>query len=288
MIAVRARAAGSRRIVDGSLNVQADAPPVPSSVTWRVEPSPVPADGRTEAHVFLEVRDAAGLPLEHALLVSAATHGTLGALRERGNGVYEHTYLAPAELPDGDAQLRVTDGTGAFERRFPIPLRARTRRLALGLGGGYTRGAGDASGPRLVVDAWVPFAGRFGAGLQLGYGTARKEVRDPSGTLASRTTATVMPLALRLGVDLWAGRRLSVTAGGGAALAWAEFRSSLSSEIVRGVGAGWTAFVDAGWRLGPGQVVLGLSYGAVPVETGGYRIDPGGLSATLVYRLGVL
>jgi hypothetical protein len=196
--------------------------------------------------------------------------------------------VAPGELPEGEAQLRVTDGTGSFERRFSIPLRPETRRLSLGLGGGYTRSSGDASGARILLESWAPLRGRLGAGLTVGYGTATKTVRDATGTLASRTTATFVPLALRLGWDAHAGRRLTVTLGGAVALAWAEFRSSLSGEIARGLGAGWMAFADLGWRLGPGQVVLGASWSATPVETAAYRIDPGGLSAALVYRVGVL
>jgi hypothetical protein len=288
VVVIRARAPASGRMVEGTLNLQLDAPPVPASITSRLEPSPVPADGRTEARLVLEIRDAAGMPLEHVQVVSVASHGALGAVRERGNGVYEHTYLPPAELPDGDAQVRVTDGMGSFEKQVRLPLRPQARRLSLGLGAGYTRAPGEASGLRVVGEVWTPFAGRFGAGLSAGYGTASKTVRDATGTLSSRTTATFVPVSLKVGWDAYVGRRLSVTLGGGVTGAWAEFKTSLSGEIVRGFGAGWLGFADVGWRLGPGQVVLGLSYGVVPVETADYRIDPGGLSATVAYRVGVL
>jgi hypothetical protein len=95
-------------------------------------------------------------------------------------------------------------------------------------------------------------------------------------------------VALALGVDVHSGRRVTVTAGGGAVLAWAEFRSSISGEIARASGAGWFGFGDLRLRLGPGQAVLGLSYGSARVSTATYQIDPLGLSATLTYRLGIL
>jgi hypothetical protein len=291
VVPVRVRARGTGRTVDGSLNLQLDAPPVPSSISARFVPAQLPADGSTEARLVLEVRDVAGGPLEHVQLVSLATHGVLGAAQERGNGLYEQVYRPPATLPDGDAAIRVTDASGSFERRFPIPLRPRGRRLLLGAGGGYTRSPGDASGARGFVDAWVPFGGdvaRFGAGLSAAYGAATKTVSDPGGTLRSRTTATFVPLSVRLGWDAHAGRRLTVTVGGGAAAAFAEFRTSLSGEVAHGVGLGGFGFGDLAWALGPGQVVLGLSWGSVPVQTARYRLDPGGLAGTLGFRVGVL
>jgi hypothetical protein len=287
-VAIRARAAGAGAAVDGSLDLPLDPPPLPAAAAWRVEPSPVPADGHTEARVVLELRDAAGLPLEHAQLVAVATHGTVGAVRERGGGVYEQTYVAPPALPDVDPELRVADATGGFERRLPVPLRAAARRLSAGAGGGYTLASGAASGARLLVDAWAPVAGRVGAGLAVAYGTAATTVSDVGGALSSRATTRFVPLSLKLGWDAYLGRRLSVTVGGGASVAWAEFRSSLSSALPRGFGLGAMGFADLGWRAGAGQVVLGVSYGTVPIETSGYRVDPGGLSGTLAYRVGLL
>jgi hypothetical protein len=288
---IRVRAAAGRAAVDGSLNLRLDAPPVPTTVASRFVPAVVPADGATDARLVVELRDAAGAPLEHVQLVTVASHGSLGAVRERGNGVYEHPYRPPPEVPDGEASVRVTDASGSFERFLRIPLRAAGSRLLVGAGGGYTRSPGVASGPRAQVEAWAPLGGpelRLGAGLTAAYGTASKTVSDPTGALRSRTASTFVPVALKLGWSAWAGRRLTVTVGGGAAAAWAEFRTTLSGEVVHGFGLGWLGFVDAGWALGPGQVVLGASYGSAAVQAAGYRVDPGGLSATLGYRLGVL
>jgi hypothetical protein len=290
VVTIQVRAASGKTVADGTLNLRLEVPPVPTAVASRFVPAVVPADGATDARLVLELRDAAGAPLEHVHLVNVASHGSLGALRERGNGVYEHTYLPPPELPVGEATVRVTDAGGSFERLLRIPLQRTGSRLLVGAGGGYTRSPGDASGPRGQVEAWVPMGAtpRFGAGLTVGYGTASKTVSDRSGALRARTEATFVPVALKLGWYAHAGGRLTVTLGGGVAGASAEFRTPFTGEDVNGLGVGWLGFADVGWALGPGQVVLGASYGTAAVRVAGYRIDPGGLSATLGFRVGVL
>jgi hypothetical protein len=291
VVTIQVRAASGRTVVAGTLNLRLDAPPVPSAVSSRFVPAVVPVDEATDARLLLELRDAAGAPLEHVHLVSVASHGSLGALRERGHGVYEHTYLPPADLPIGEATVRVTDASGSFERLVRIPLQRTGSRLLLGAGGGYTWSPGDASGPRGQVEAWVPLGGaapRLGAGVAVGYGRATKTVSDSSGALRSRTEAIFVPAALKLGWYAHAGGRLTVVLGGGVAGASAEFRTSFTGEDVHGFGVGWLGFADVGWVLGRGQVVLGASYGTATVQAARYRIDPGGLSATLGYRAGVL
>jgi len=69
---------------------------------------------------------------------------------------------------------------------------------------------------------------------------------------------------------------------------WARFRSTLASGTQQGVALGWMGFLDLGWAVGPGLGVLGVSYGSVAVSTADYRIDPGGLSVAVGYRLGLL
>jgi hypothetical protein len=276
--------------VAGSINWQLEAAPVPHSATARLVPSPVPADGRTEARLILEVRDASGQPLEHAQLVAVASHGTLGRMEERGGGVYEHTYVPPAALPDGEATLRVVDSSGTFEQSFPIPLRRRSHRLLLGLGGGYTYGSGDASGPRASGEAWVPFCAGgacFGAGLAVGFGMASRTVTDPGGTVRSDTEATFVPVTVKVGYEAFAWKRLSVTLGGGGVATWARFESALAGGQQQGWGLGWMGFVDLGCALGPGQALLEISYGSSAVETDDYRINPGGVSALATYRVGI-
>ena len=276
--------------VTASVNWQLEAAPLPRSITARLAPSPLPADGRTEGRLVLDVRDAAGRPLEHAQLVAVASHGTLGKMEERGKGLYEQTYLPPSSVPDGGAAIRVVDGSGGFEQSFPIPLRPDPHRLHLGLGGGYTWTSGDASGPRASAELWLPFCPGgpcFGAGLAAGFGKASRTVSDPDGTLMSVTRATFLPLTAKLGYEAFAGRRLSLTIGAGGVATWARFDSTLAGAVQQGWGLGWMGFVDLGWALGPGQALLEVSYGSAVVETDDYRLDPGGVSALASYRVGL-
>jgi len=290
LVQLRVSATGGGRTVEGSANWQLEAAQVPGSVAMRLEPSPVPADGRTTARLVLDVRDASGQPLEHANLVTVASHGTLGKVVERGGGLYGQTYLAPEAVPDAEPRLRMMDAGGVFEKSFAIPLRPRSHPFLVGVVGGYTLAPGDASGPRLGADLWVPVragAARLGVGLSLGLGSASRTVSDPTGTLRSDTEAALVPLAAKVGYELWAGRRLSVTLGAGAQGSWASFKSSLAAGTQQGFGLGWMGFADLAWLVGPGQAVLGLAYGTAVVETDDFRIDAGGLSVLAGYRVGL-
>jgi hypothetical protein len=278
------------KTVTGGANWQLEAPPVPRTVTARVVPSPVPADGRTAARVVLDVRDAAGMPVAHAQLIAVASHGTVGKLVPAGNGLYETTYLAPSGLPDGRSVLRVVDRSG-FETSVPLALRETPRRVLVGVGAGYVRSAGDAAGPRFTADVWVPFRLRgatFGAGLSASYGTAERTVADATGAVESVSRATFLPVSLRLGYELFAGRRLSVTAGAGAVAGVVRFESSLSRGAVDALGVGATAFLSAARAVGPGHVFAEASYSVLEVRAADYRIEPGGPAVVLGYRLGVL
>jgi hypothetical protein len=276
--------------VTGTANWQLEAPPVPRSLAARIVPSPVPADGRTEATVSFDVRDAAGMPLPRAELIAVASHGTVGKVRERGGGLYEVRYVGPARLPDGESVLRVVDGSGTLDRTLRLPLREPPRRVLLGLGGGYARSPGAASGPRATADLWAPFrigGAVLGAGVSASYGTAEQTVSDASGTLRSVTRAEFVPVALRLGWELAAGRRASLTVGAGGVAAFGRFESSLASATEAGWAPGWLAFAGGAWALGPGHAFVEASFGSAVIETDRYRLDPGGLSATVGYRVAV-
>jgi hypothetical protein len=274
----------------GTANVQIEAPSIPRTVATRLTPSPVPADGHTEAQLALDVRDAAGRALEHLSLITVPSHGTVGRLRERGNGVYEQSYVSPSSLPEGDVQLRVIDASGAFDRSFPIPLRADPGRLQAGLAAGYSRSPGLASGLRGGAEVWVPFrvrGARFGAGASAFLGAASMSVADATGSVHGTVDATFVPVALKVGYEAWATRRLSVVAGAGPMATWARFRSSVSDDLEDGLALGWMGFLDLSWAAGPGSAVLGLSYGSAVVRTVDFRLDSGGLSVTAGYRVKV-
>jgi hypothetical protein len=291
LVQLRVSAAGrDGATVTGGANWQLDAPPVPGSIAARIVPAPVPADGRTEATVTFDLRDAAGMPLPHAEFIAVASHGTLGKVQERGGGLYEASYVGPARLPDGESVLRVVDGSGALDRTLPLPLRRPQRRLLVGVGGGYALSPGAAAGPRATADAWVPFrvgGAVLGAGVSASYGTAEQTVTDASGTLSSVTRAEFAPVAIRLGWEVAAGRRASLTVGAGAVASFARFESSLASGAEAGWAPGWLGFTTAAWALGPGHAFAEASFASAVVDTERYRLDPGGLAATFGYRVAV-
>ena len=105
--------------------------------------------------------------------------------------------------------------------------------------------------------------------------------------LQSRSDATFLPVALKLGWEIVAARRFSVTLGGGPVATYATFTSSLSSGQTSAWGLGGMGFAQAAWALGPGQVVLEASWAYAPVESGGFQLDAGGPGLLCGYRLGI-
>jgi len=280
----------SGKRVAGSANYQLQAAAVPGSVRAFFAPSPVPVGGRSAARMELDVRDAAGLPLEHAQLILVASDGTAGKLEEKGRGRYETTYQPPASLPEGETVLKVVDANGGFERALPVPLRSDPRRFLVGVTAAYAMSPGDVAGPRFGFHAWIPWragGATLGLGLDVGYGTATRTVTDPTGTLSSRSDATFVPVALKVAYEALAGRRLALSFGAGAVATLGRFKSSLAGPEQVGWGFGGVGFAAGSWSLGPGQAFLELSYAYAPVETTDYRLDAGGPAATVGYRVGI-
>ncbi|MBK7860356.1 MAG: hypothetical protein IPJ65_17440 [Archangiaceae bacterium] len=275
----------------GAANYQLVAPSAPSEVTARVVPDPIPADGRTDAVVRLDVRDAAGLPLTGAKLLAVASHGTLGPLEEEGEGRYVAHLQAPGEVPDGKALIRVVDSTGTFEQKVELPMRENPRRFLIGVRGGITHSLQELFGPRVGVD--LSLAVRLGSvmlwlsGLVQG-GLAQQTVTDGSGGLSSRSQLWFVPLQARVAAELWAGRRLSVLLGAAGGATWARYTTTLTGLQSVGWGPAAGGFAAMNLAAGPGHLFLELGYTWSPVSGEGFRVETGGLGLALGYRLGVL
>jgi hypothetical protein len=272
-------------------NYQLQAAPRPASVRARFSPSPVPADGRTRARLEVDVRDVAGMPLAGAALIPVVSDGTLGPLEERAPGRYEATYSPPEALPDGEAKLKIVDADGGFEQTTDVPLRHDPRRLLLGARAGWAQSPGDAAGPRFGLDLWMPLR-LGGSTLALcaaaTYGTAEQaDVTDAAGTLTSRSTATFVPLSLRLAWEALAGRRLSLALGAGGVATFARFKNTMSGPERQAWGLGALGFASGAVSLGRGHAFLELSWAYAPVETDGFRLDAGGPAALVGYRVGI-
>jgi hypothetical protein len=291
LVLFRATAVDARgRSASGAAHYQLSAAPIPKSVVASFDPKLVPVDGRSRATVALEVRDAAGMPLDKAQLLAVASDGAVGELVSRGGGRYEATYVAPVRSPGGSPSLRVMDAGGNFEQRFALPLRENPRRLLLGARVGYGTSFDDLSGPRAGLDLWAPFQvgnAWLGVGLSATVGQARRTVTDPATLLESESEATYAPISLRIGWELLATRRLSLVLGAGGTAAYATSTSSLMTGSSTAFGFGGLGFVGAGWALGPGQIFGEVSYGAARLSSPEFELDAGGVSVDVGYRFGI-
>ncbi|HET8541216.1 MAG TPA: hypothetical protein VFL83_15180 [Anaeromyxobacter sp.] len=278
------------RSASGAANYQLSAAPVPKTVVATFEPRLVPMDGRSRATVALDVRDAAGVPLEKAALLAVASDGAMGELVSRGGGRYEATYVAPARSPEGDPTLRVADTGGNFEQRFPLPLREDPRRLLLGARLGWSTALDDLASPHAGLDVWSPLqlgSVWLGAGLSVTGARARQTVTDAATGLQSTSEVIYAPVTLRLGWEAYASRRLSVVLGAGATAAFASSRSSLVTNASSATGFGGLGFLSAGWALGPGQLFGEVSYGVARISSPELALNAGGIAVDLGYRVGV-
>ncbi len=278
------------RNASGAANYQLSAAPVPKTVVATFEPPLVPVDGRSRATLSLDVRDAAGMPLDKAPLLAVASDGAVGELVSRGGGRYEATYLAPTRSPAGLPTLRVADTGGNFEERFPLPLRENPRRLLVGPRLGWSTALDDLSSPHAGLDVWSPFqlgSAWLGAGISATFAQARQTITDPATGLQSTSELTYAPVTLRLGWEAYASRRLSLVLGAGGTLAWASSRTSLVTNPSTATGVGGLGFVSAGWAIGPGQAFGEISYGVARVSNPSVELNAGGLAIDLGYRFGI-
>lgn len=277
-------------VVIGTANYKVKASPSPKSVAAHFSPSPVPTDGHTETRLELDVKDGAGMPLPKVQLTLVASHGSVGKLTDLGEGRYEATFVPPPSLPDDDPELRVVDLAGGFDRTLKVPVRADPHRLLLGIRAGATYSLGDQLGPRVGGDLWSSFQVQnisLGIGLTGHWAQATQTVS--SGPFVSRSKVSYIPVTLRLGVELWASRRLSTTLGFGGQATYATYETSLTGTRQHGLGFGGLGFFAFGIALGPGQAFVELDYAMAPVdEEHSFHIEAGGLGLEIGYRFGVL
>ncbi|MHB8419207.1 MAG: hypothetical protein ACYDCL_14115 [Myxococcales bacterium] len=270
----------------------------PKSVAARLSPSPAPADPSAAETLRLEVRDESGQPLGGAHLIAIATHGTVGKLEDRGDGSYVAPYVPPDALPAEGEELRVVGADEGFEESLPLPLRARPGRFLLGVRATFTYSLADLYGPRVGLDGWVPFrigGQSFALGVSALFGTASLTVKDPASGLSSQAESDFVPMALRLGYELYAARRLSLWLGVGAVATYARFQTSAAgslSEVQYQWGFGGQGFLGITYALGPGQLFVDLSYSYEPVQSSSaaasFSLDAGGLALEAGYRFALL
>ena len=107
-------------------------------------------------------------------------------------------------------------------------------------------------------------------------------------TVSAQATVHLVPIFVRLGWEVWAAQRLSVTLGLGGGVVMARYGSTLTTDESTAWGGGGVGFVTLGFALGPGQLFGDLSYIFAPVSSASFRVQAGGLELGLGYRLRVL
>jgi hypothetical protein len=235
--------------------------------SYRYDPAPRSAGGEVRFQIGVEGDPAAAAAASLALPAPAPTAAASAVAAE-------------ATPPIAEARS---------ERAAPARLRVDGHRILVGPRVGFTHSSGDLSGARLGVDAWVPVRvgpALFGLGLSLSRATAAQTVAGPGGTLVSSSAADFYPLAARLGYELWAGRRLSFTVGGGFTVAYARFTSTLGGAD-SGWGSGPLGFAAAACAIGPGQLFAEVSASRAPIATPDFKLEAGGLAIEAGYRLGI-
>ncbi len=276
--------------LEGVGNYLLSAAALPKQASWRLTPSPIPADGRTGAELRLDVRDEAGLPLPGAKLVAVASHGALGPVEEEGEGRYRAAYTPPPTIPDGETLIRVVDSSGLFEQRIEVPMREDVRRLLVGVRGGFVHSLGDLMGPRGGADLSVPVRAG-GALLWLSavgqVGTASQTLTDGAGQLTTQSELLFVPLSARLAVELYASRRLALQLGAGGGVTYAQYSTTLTGERTTAWGPSALGFAAVTLAVGPGHFFLEAGYTWAPVTASGFRAETGGVGVAAGYRLGV-
>lgn len=281
-------AAKSGPLTTPSINYQLKPGPLPAGLTAQFSPTPVPADGRTQNEVLFRVRDEAGMPLDDAELIVSATDGALGTLEPLGNGRYRATYVATTEALAAEPKLRVVEPTGTFQTRITVPVRSNPGRFSLGVRAAVNHTLTELVTPRIGVDALAPFRLRgswMSAGLSATF--SRISQRHSTAGLSTRSDATMIPVALRGGLELYAQGTWSLTAGLGAQFTWVHFRTSISGAEESAAGLGALGFVMGNARLGPGTVFAEVSYAYAPVQGALFRLDAGGPGLAVGFRFGV-
>jgi hypothetical protein len=184
----------------------------------------------------------------------------------------------------------MVDAAGLFEQSVTVPVRQAPKRLLIGVRVGAEHSLAELAGPRAGLELWVPFRlgdTFLGLGVTGSLGRASQTVSDAAGQISSESQALFAPIGLRLGLELFALRQLSLWVGGGATAALARFETSLTGRRVETFGLGGLGYAALTWAAGPGELFSELSIGTAPVATPDFRLETGGVGIALGYRLGV-
>lgn len=289
VVQFKAKAKADLSAVRAEANYQLAAKPLPAHITVEISPSPVPADGRTEASVVVWVRDARGTLLEDARLLSRVDHGVLGELKALGGGRYQATYLPPPDLVADRAEITFYSADDAFQSAVELALRRAPGAVMLGATVGGRLNFDGETMPRVMLESWVPVPtdfGIFSVGLLAGFSMRSDEILDSDLGQASTGDWLIIPIEARAGYDLWANSTLTLTTGVGGTAVFARFSNDELGVSEVKWAAGALGFAALGLAAGPGQIVCDVSYAYADINGEFATLDAGGLGLFVGYRMG--
>jgi hypothetical protein len=259
--------------------------PPPASASFRLDSTPLLANGLANTEVGVELRDALGRPIRGARPSLKAAHGVTSGFSEV-NGLYVFRYVAPDQLPPGGADTLTLNDRG-FSQEKRLPLAPADRGIVAGGRVGFSSNFGWLSSPFVGADVTyrTPLLERrllVSARLEL-YGGGRV-VASPLDGQPLSVQAQVIPL--------------SALVLGEARLGTFTLRGGLgpSLQLVRvAIGDGWElrpipagqASIGLGRVLGPGRASLDVGYTLGFFDDAFARLRTGVLHLSLAYQVGV-
>jgi opacity protein-like surface antigen len=277
---------GGPRPVKSELVIQLrPGPPAAAKIT--VQPGHLKSDGRSEAQLVVEVRDAHGNPLDVAPEVMQSK-GTVSRFKPVSSGVFTATYRAPqsSSLDHDDVSIRVAKTQ--IVRSVVIGLTPATDRWRLWGTLGYSTNFAKVHGPTATVGGGVRLPvlrERVIVGADVGYYGHQTSELDAKGEEVVSVKTTVVPVMARVTYEL----RLSdfspyLGVGGGIGVVRFDISSPSSGNFTQWKGRPTlSGMVGTLWRLGPGSALVEVMYRAISVNELAVSGNVGGLAMTAGY-----
>jgi len=278
-------------------------PPVPAVIEAQPDAYRLPMDGSSQTVITISLSDHRGEPLEGVVLRAKAPIGTLGPVREEGQGRYRVVYTAPAGKRSSRVRIvieagkdeQLTSKSVVIVLEAPEPPPPPAPRLSIAPWAGIMTNFARIYYATFSLEGAfkLPFgADRFYLALEGGFRFGASENSTGLDGVSVKTAMEQFPLHLALIFKLNPHKRLTPWAGlGGGAefVQWSISADDGDKERNHRVLPGVFASLGADWRLGPGAlfVTVRYVYAYLTAQGKANRIkgNLGGLDVGLGYRL---
>ncbi len=262
-------------------------PGVPASAKITAQPGHLKSDGRSEAQLVVEVRDAHGNPVDVAPEV-VASRGTVSRFTAVSSGVFAATYRAPqsSSLAHDDVRIRV--GNTNTVASVQVDLTPTSDRWRLWGTLGYSTNFAKVHGPTATAGGGVRLPvlrERVIVGADVGYYGRQTSELDATREEVVSIKTTVVPVTARAIYEL----RLSdfspyLGVGGGIGMVRLDISSPSTGNFTQWKGRPLlSGLVGTLWRLGPGSALVEVMYRAVSVNELAVSGNVAGLATTAGY-----